>query len=120
MKEEKLDSAKVFIQKGIDVQKPIFAYGYTQLADIGRQEKDMEAALRFYKLAYEEDANDARIFYNSCEVVDQLRNDPKEKLDYYGKFLKYYPNEHPYYYESVRKRIRELKEQIHFSKDWTP
>ena len=120
MKEEKLDSAKVFIQKGIDVQKPIFAYGYTQLADIGRQEKDMEAALRFYKLAYEEDANDARIFYNICTIVDQLRNDPKEKLDYYGKFLKYYPNEHPYYYESVKKRIRELKEQIHFSEDWTP
>lgn len=117
LKEEKLDSAKVFVKKGMDVQKPIFAYGYTRLADIARQEKDMEAALRFYKLAYEEDADDARIFYNICTVVDQLRNDPKEKLDYYKKFLKYYPNEHPYYYESVRKRIRELKEQIHFSED---
>ena len=117
LKEEKLDSAKVFIKKGMDVQKPIFAYGYSRLADIARQEKDMEAALRFYKLAYEEDADDARIFYNICTVLDQLRSDPKEKLDYYEKFLKYYPNEHPFYYESVRKRIRELKEQIHFSED---
>ncbi|MGC1516066.1 MAG: tetratricopeptide repeat protein [Maribacter sp.] len=116
-KEEKLDSAKALIKKGMEVQKPIFAYGYTTLADIARQEKDMETALQFYKLAHEEDANDARIFYNICTVVDQIRKDPKEKLDYYEKFIKYYPNEHPYFYESVRKRIRELKEQIHFTND---
>lgn len=116
-KENKLDSAKVFINKAMDVQKPIFAQGYNGLADIARQEDDLQSAFKYYKLAHKEDPTDARIFYTICTVYDQLATDPGKKLEYYQGFLKQYPNEHPYYYESVRKRIAELKEQIHLAKD---
>ncbi|MGB3142694.1 MAG: tetratricopeptide repeat protein [Maribacter sp.] len=117
IKEQKLDSAKVFINKAMEVQKPIFAQGYNSLADIARQQKDLKTALSFYQMAHQEDATDARIYYNICTVYDQLGDNLQKKLEYYQNFLKQYPNEHPYFYESVRKRIRELKEQIHFAKD---
>ena len=117
IKEQKLDSAKVFINKAMEVQKPIFAQGYNSLVDIARQQKDLKTALSFYQMAHQEDTTDARIYYNICTVYDQLGDNLQKKLDYYQNFLKQYPNEHPYFYESVRKRIRELKEQIHFAKD---
>ena len=116
-KEGQLDSAKVFINRAMSVQKPIFAQGYSSLADIARLQNDLRTALSFYQKAHQEDTTDARIYYNICTVYDQLGDDLQKKLGYYENFLKQYPKEHPYFYESVRKRIRELKEQIHFAKD---
>ncbi|TLP74509.1 tetratricopeptide repeat protein [Maribacter sp. ACAM166] len=116
-KEKKLDSAKMFINKAMEVQKPIFAEGYSRLADIARDQEDLKTALDYYKLAHDNDVTDARIYYNITTVYDQLGSDPKKKLEFYQNFLKQYPNEHPYFYESVRKRITELKEQIHFTKE---
>lgn len=116
-KNKQIDSAKVFINRAMDVQKPIFAQGYSSLADIARQQEDLKTALSFYQMAHKEDPTDARIYYNICTVYDQLGNDVQKKLEYYQNFLKQFPNEHPYFFESVRKRITELKEQIHFTND---
>ncbi|MEH6769586.1 tetratricopeptide repeat protein [Maribacter arcticus] len=116
-KEKKLDSAKIFIHKALDVQKPIFAEGYSALANIARDQKDLKTALKYYSMAHDEDPLDARIYYNIATVNDQVGTDLNAKLAYYKNFLKQYPNEHPYFYESVRKRIRELKEEIHFAKE---
>lgn len=114
-KNKQIDSAKVFIIKGMEVQKPIFAEGYIRLANIARDQKDLKTALKYYSMAHDEDPNDARIYYNIATVNDQVGTDLNAKLAYYKNFLKQYPNEHPYFYESVRKRIRELKEEIHFA-----
>ncbi|WP_144804391.1 tetratricopeptide repeat protein [Maribacter sp. MAR_2009_72] len=116
-KEKKLDSAKLFINWAMDVQKPIFAQGYSALAEIARQQDDINEAFSYYEMAYKENSQDARIFYNVCTTYDNSGTEPEKKLAYYEKFLKEFPNEHPFYYETVKKRIKELKEQIHFSKD---
>ena len=116
-KENKLDSAKIFINKAMDAQKPIFAQGYNELAGIAHHQKDLKTALKFYQMAHQEDKSDARIYYNIVTVYDQLGSDLGKKLVYYQNFLKQYPNEHPFYYETVKKRISELKEEIHFSKE---
>lgn len=116
-KENKLDSAKIFINKAMDAQKPIFAQGYNELAGIAHQQKDLKTALKFYQMAHQEDKSDARIYYNIVTVYDQLGSDLGKKLVYYQNFLKQYPNEHPFYYETAKKRISELKEEIHFSKE---
>lgn len=115
--EKKIDSAKLYINKAMEVQKPIFAEGYARLAAIARDEQDLETAFKYYKMAYDNDATDARIYYNMTTVYDRLGTDPNAKLIYYQNFLKQYPNEHPYFYESARKRITELKEEIHYSKE---
>lgn len=117
VKENKLDSAKIVVNKALEVQRPIFAQGYSSLAEIARQQKDLDTALTYYRMAHDEDPADARNFYNICTIYDQLGKDDNKKLEYYQNFLKQYPSEHPYFYESVKKRIRELKEQIHYSKD---
>ncbi|HDZ06803.1 hypothetical protein LCGC14_0243350 [marine sediment metagenome] len=116
-KESKLDSAKIFINKAMDAQKPIFAQGYNELAGIAHQQKDLKTALKFYQMAHQEDKSNARIYYNIVTVSDQLGSDLGKKLEYYQNFLKQYPNEHPFYYETARKRISELKVEIHFSKE---
>jgi len=116
-KQKELDSAKIYINKAMEVQKPIFAQGFATLASIARQQNDLPLALKLYKQAHVEDKSNVRIYYNICTIFDQLGNDLEKKLDYYQDFLKLYPNEHPYFYKLVEKRIRELKEQIHFSKD---
>lgn len=116
-KENKLDSAKIFIHKAMAVQKPIFANGYNQLAYIAREQKDLEKAFKLFERAHKEDTSNALIYYNIATTYDRFGTDLQKKLDYYENFMKDYPNEHPYYYETVKKRISELKEEIHFSKD---
>ena len=116
-KENKLDSAKIFIKKAMAVQKPVFANGYSQLAYIAREQKDFKTAFKFFKMAHQEDTSDARTYYNIATTYDQFGTDLQKKLVYYQNFLNDYPNEHPYYYETAKKRISELKEEIHFTKD---
>ena len=116
-KENKLDSAKIFINKAMDAQKPIFANGYNQLAYIAREQKDFKIAFKFFEMAHQEDKSDARIYFNIATTYDQFGSDLQKKLGYYENFLKHYPNEHPFYYETARKRISELKEEIHFAKE---
>lgn len=117
VKEKKLDSAKLYVKRAMEVQKPIFAQGYNALAEIARQQNEVNKAFSYYEMAHREDPQDARIFYNVCTMYDNIGSNPKKKLEYYEKFLKQFPNEHPFYYETIRKRIKDLKEQIHFSKD---
>ncbi|VXB68336.1 tetratricopeptide repeat protein [Maribacter litoralis] len=116
-KENKLDSAKIFIKKAMVVQKPVFANGYNQLAYIAREQNDFKTAFKFFKMAHQEDTSDARTYYNIATTYDQFGTDLQKKLVYYQNFLNDYPNEHPYYYETAKKRISELKEEIHFTKD---
>ncbi|WP_423997472.1 tetratricopeptide repeat protein [Maribacter sp. IgM3_T14_3] len=116
-KESKLDSAKIFINKAMAVQKPIFVNGYSQLAYIAREQKDFKTAFKFFERAHLEDNSDARVYYNLATTYDQFSTDLQKKLNYYENFLKHYPNEHPFYYETARKRISELKEEIHFTKE---
>ncbi|WP_430427958.1 tetratricopeptide repeat protein [Maribacter litoralis] len=116
-KENKLDSAKIFIKKAMAVQKPVFANGYSQLAYIAREQNDLKTAFKFFKMAHQEDTSDARTYYNIATTYDQFGTDLQKKLVYYQNFLNDYPNEHPYYYETAKKRISELKEEIHFTKD---
>ncbi|WP_282074609.1 tetratricopeptide repeat protein [Maribacter aquivivus] len=116
-KESKLDSAKIFINKAMAVQKPIYANGYNQLAYIAREQKDFKKAFKLFERAHKEDKSDSRIYYNIATTYDQFGSDLQKKLGYYENFLKHYPNEHPFYYETARKRISELKEEIHFAKE---
>lgn len=82
-KEKKLDSAKIFINKAMDIQKPIFAKGYVALAEIARQQNEVKKAFSYYEMAHHEDPQDARIFYNICTMYDNIETRPKKKLEYY-------------------------------------
>ena len=116
-KNKKLDSAVVYIKKGMEIKKPIFAKGYNALAGLARERGDMNKAFMYYEKAHDEQPEEPRYYYQICTLYDQLNEDLKKKLEYYENFMKKYGKEERYISDMVSRRISELKEQIHFSKE---
>ena len=81
-KNKQLDSAEIYINKSMNVQRPVFAEGYGSLASLARDRNDLKSALAYYKLAYKEAPSDEMLYFNICTVADQLYKDPKTKLGY--------------------------------------
>ena len=86
-KNKQLDSAEIYITKAMNVQRPIFAEGYSRLAGLARDREDLKSALKYYKMAYKEEPTDAMLYFNVCTIADQYYKDPETKLDYYENFI---------------------------------
>ncbi len=112
---DRLDSAIINFKKSIQVQDPVLSGEYTALAHIARRRKDLKKALKYYKLAYEEDPAKPMAYFQVCTVADQYYKDPKVRLKYYENFKQKFKVKNPFFLETVDKRIRELKEEIHFA-----
>ncbi|MBU2974395.1 tetratricopeptide repeat protein [Zobellia sp. B3R18] len=113
-KDRQIDSAQYYIEESITVQKPFLLREYVALAGIARNNDDMKTALKYYKLAHQEDPEDALVYHNVCTVADQYYKDPKIKLTYYEKFDERFGDKNDYMSKMVNKRISELKEEIHY------
>ncbi len=57
------------------------------------------------------------LYFNICTVADQLYKNPKAKLEYYENFIKKFGTNTPYASKMAAKRVKELKEEIHFTKN---
>ena len=114
LKDRQIDSARFYIKKSIEVQNPSFHREYRSLAGIARDQEDLKTAFNYYKLAYKEEPTDYISYYQVCSLADQLYKDPKIKLEYYENFIKRFGTDKPYVSETVKKRISELKEEVHF------
>ena len=113
-KDRKIDSAQYYIKESIVIQKPFLLKEYVALAGIARDKEDIKTALKYYKLAHQEDPEDALVYHNVCTVADQYYKDPKIKLTYYKKFKERFGKKNDYMAKIVSKRISELKEEIHY------
>ena len=113
-KNKQLDSAEVYIKNAKDVKRPILAKGYSSLAAMARERKDLKIVLKYYELAHKEAPDQPCIYYQICTVYDQTANNTIKKLNFYENFIRLYGTEQPCLYEMVDQRISELKEQIHF------
>lgn len=116
-KDRQRDSASYYIKKSIEVQKVTFEREYESLARFARTEDDLKTALKYYKLAFKEDATNHRVFYQICAINDQNLKQPEAKLEHYENFIRMFGKDKPYISASVLKRISQLKEEIHFAKD---
>ena len=120
-KNKQLDSAEFYIKEAMHIQKPIFSKGYGLLGSLAREKDDLKKALEYYRLAHKEDPENPLGYYQICTLVDRTHKDPKIKLEHYQKYLaKYGKNQSRYgvyYVKYVKKRISELKEEIHFRSD---
>lgn len=114
-REKQVDSARIFIDKGMKIPKPIIAKGYSMLGGLAREQQDLKMALEYYKLAHKEEPENAMGYYQVCTLVDRYYKDPKVKLDYYERYFEIYGKDKSYFTSFISKRIRELKEEIHFS-----
>lgn len=113
--EKQLDSAAVYFQEAIDVQIVLFDKEYQALARIASEKKDFKNALKFYKLAHEEDPENVIYFYQVCFVADRYYKDPKVKIGYYEQLTEKYKNQKGYFIQFAERRITELKEEIHMA-----
>ncbi len=116
-KQQRLDSATVYFQEAIDVQVVSFDREYQALARISSEKKDYKNAIKYYKLAHEEDPANIIYFYQICFVADQFYKDPKVKLNYYEQLLEKYSSQRGYFIEYAQRRISELKQEMHFATD---
>jgi len=114
---KQLDSAEIYINKAMNVQRPVLAEGYSRLAGLARDRKDIKSVLDYYKLAYKQTPSDEMLYFNICTTADQYYKDPKTKLDYYENFIKKFGTKRPYASEMAARRVKELKEEIHFAKN---
>lgn len=118
-KNKQVDSAELFVKKGMEIQRPILAKGYMALSGLAREKDDLQLALEYLQLAVREDPNDGMLYYRLCALTDRYYKDPKVKLRYYERYLDRFGATVPYFSETAKKRIAELKEQIHNAKERT-
>lgn len=116
-KNRQSDSAVYYIKKSIEVQKVTFEREYESLARFARTEEDLNTALKYYKLAFDEDPTNYNVYYQVCTLVDQTSDNKEVKLEYYQSFIKKFGKKRPYISDFVLKRISELKEALHFARD---
>lgn len=115
--QKQLDSAAVYFQEAIDVQIVLFDKEYQALARIASEKKDFQNALKFYKLAHEQNPENIIYFYQVCFVADRYYKDAKVRLRYYEQLLEKYPKARGYFKQYAERRISELKEEIHLASD---
>lgn len=89
-KQQQLDSAAVYIQKSIDAQKVLLDKEYQALGRLASEQKDFKLALKYYKLAHEQDPSNVTYFYQICFLADQYYKDPQVKRNYYEQLINTY------------------------------
>lgn len=115
MKEKVLDSAEVYFKKSIEERRYIFADEYRSLGRIARLKNQFKKSLDYYTKAWEEDSVNQFNYWQVCVLADEYYKDPKVKLEYYNRLLSDFDNLMPFLQERAQKRIKELKEEIHFN-----
>jgi tetratricopeptide (TPR) repeat protein len=118
-KNKQVDSATLFVKKGMDIQRPVIAKGYMALSVLAREKDDLKGALEYLQLAVDEDPQDGMLYFKLCSLMDRYYEDPVLKLKHYKRFMERFGAEVPFFSETAKKRISELKEQIHYGKDVT-
>ncbi|MFD0796370.1 tetratricopeptide repeat protein [Maribacter chungangensis] len=118
-KNKQLDSATILVKKGMDIQRPVLAKGFMALSGLAREKEDLKMALEYLQLAVAEDPNDGMLYFRLCTLIDRFYKDPVIKLEYYERYVKRFGAEVPFFSGTAKKRISELKEQIHYAKEPT-
>ena len=117
-KNKELESAQYFIKKSIEVKEVSFEKEFATLGQIAREGNDLKSAVEYYRLSHKEDPSNIINYYQFCALADQYYKDPKIRLQYYENLIKMYGTKQQYFSEFAAKRISELKEEIHFVKEW--
>ena len=116
LKEKKLDSAEIYYKKSIEEQRYIFDKEYSSLGRVYRLKGEFKKAIEYYTKAWEEDKTNQFNYWQICVLADEYYKDPKVKLNYYENLVSN-SKLAPFLKERAAKRIRELKEEIHFAAD---
>ena len=117
LKEQKLDSAETYFLKSIEERRYNFGKEYGSLGRIARLNGELKKALDYYTKSWEENKVNQFAYWQVCVMTDEYYKDPKIKLRHYEKLLSDFDNSFPFLEERAQKRIKELKEEIHFNSE---
>ncbi|SDQ23189.1 tetratricopeptide repeat protein [Flagellimonas zhangzhouensis] len=115
--EKQLDSAQFYIEKSIEERTEIFDQEYADLGRIARIQGKTKQAMDLYTKAWEENKDNYYNYYQVCILADEYFKDPETRLAYYERLLHLYPDAAPFIAERVKKRISEIKEEIHMARN---
>ena len=115
--EQKLDSAEVYYLKSIEERRYIFDEEYGNLGRIAKSQGKLKKSLDYFTKAWQENKLNPLSHWQVCIIADEYYKDPKVKLQHYEKLLSDFDNLYPFLKERALKRVKELKEEIHFSKE---
>jgi tetratricopeptide (TPR) repeat protein len=118
-KNKQVDSAELFIKRGMDIQRPVLGKGFMALSSLAREKDDLKLALEYLQLAVKEDPNDGMLYFRLCTLIDRYYKDPDLKLKHFEDYIGRFGSEVPYFSVMAKKRISELKEEIHYAKEST-
>ena len=116
LKENVLDSAEIYFKKSIETKRVYLDQEYADLGRVTRLQNNTKKSLDYYVLAWEEQKQNQFYYYQVCTLADEYFQDPKTKLQYYENLFKFHDTVIPFIAERAKKRIQELKEEIHFKK----
>jgi len=111
------EKAIAYIEKSIKVQEVFFDKEYITLARIHLDLKDVKKALDYYNLAFEENPKNPLTYYQICFLADNYYKDPKVKLRHFENYADKFGGRLIRFDEYVKKRISELKTEIHLSEE---
>src|SRR5690606_37956463 len=114
LKESLLDSAQYHIEKNLSEQRVVLDREYADLGRIARLKGDTKGALDFYTTAWRENEENYLYLYQICILADEYYKDPRTRLGHYEKLLDSYPQLPDFIGERAKKRISELREEIHY------
>ncbi len=112
---KQMDSAKVYIKQAIEEEKVYLGNEYQALGRLYRVEGNLKESLHYYTKAFEEDRTKYLNYYQVCVIAEEYYADPKTRLRYYQNLLDWFPKLPPYFKEFAQKRIRLIKEEMHFA-----
>ncbi len=115
--EKELDSAEVYFLKSIEAREYVFDNEYQSLGRIARLKGKLKSSLEYYQKAWEENTANYLNYWQVCVVADDYYKSPETKLRYYEKLVNDFERLAPFLRERAEKRISELKEELHYSKN---
>ena len=115
LNQNQLDKAQDYIERAIVFKTPNLAQEYLQLASIYANKKDLKNTLAALKTASKEDPQNDDVAYQVVIGADRYYKDKTEKLKYYERFIKNYPNSD--YVPIAQERASDLKEDVFLSTD---
>lgn len=70
-------------------------------------------------MAVHEDSQDGMLYFRLWSLIDRYYEDSALKLKHYTLYMHRFGVELPFFSETAKKRISELKEQIHYGREVT-
>jgi tetratricopeptide (TPR) repeat protein len=106
-------NAQIDLDKTIELKQVTFESEYFYKAYFYQKNVQLNYALKFYNKAFKENKENEEAYYQICVLTDYKEVKKKNVLPVYERFLTQFPNANSSKSEYVKKRISQIKQELH-------